>query len=87
MIKVSKKEAQEKQYQRKKKSKVLEKYKQYILSLNSGEAGKFLVKSQKEGYQIRNALKRAADALNIKIKVKKVRSEMFFWILDDSVRK
>lgn len=64
---------------RKRKGKVQQEYGKHIKSLKEGEAGKFRVKDDKEGFAIRNRIKRAGAALGIVVKVKKVGDEIYFW--------
>ena len=61
------------------KSKVLEKYKNYLIGLSSSEAGKLQIKDDKEGFTVRAGLKRAAEAMNMNVKIKKRGDSIVFW--------
>ena len=60
-------------------AKILEEYKGYILAIDKAHAGKFTIENDKEGFAVRNRLKRAAEALNTDITIKKRGNEMYFW--------
>ncbi len=64
---------------RKKRGTVTEEYQKHLLNLKDDEAGKFIIKDEKEGFAIRNRIKRAAESLKIKVKIKKVGREIYFW--------
>ena len=71
LIKVRIEEAQGKRIVRKSKGKVSEQYKRHILALKEGEAGKFNIRDDKEGFAVRRRIERAADALGLKVTVQK----------------
>ncbi len=66
---------------RKMRGTVTEEYEKHLLNLKDAEAGKFIIKDDKEGFAIRNRIKRAAESLKIKVKVRKVGREIYFWKL------
>lgn len=59
--------------------KVLEEYKNYVVSLDPNEAGRFTVANDKEGQMLRTRIKRAAAALGLDVKVRKFHNEILFW--------
>jgi hypothetical protein len=63
----------------KRKAEKLEEYKRYINSLTSEEAGEFGIKDEKEGFAIRAGLKRAAEALDVRVKIQKRGNNLYVW--------
>ncbi len=80
MKKIPIEEAKEKKRVVNRKSDKLEEYKSYLKSLTSSEAGEFRIKDEKEGFALRAGLKRAAEALNLKVKIQKRGDHLQFWI-------
>jgi len=79
-IPIEEAEAKQKQVSSR-RAKVLEKYKDYIISLEDREAGQLRIQKDhdKQGFAIRVGLKRAAQALGVEIKVKKLGDYIYFW--------
>ena len=72
-------EAREMKSSRQRKSPVLDKYKQYILDLKDDEAGRLSIENDRDGFAVRALLKRASEALNVTITIKKVNKQILFW--------
>ena len=72
-------EAKAKQKQTPREARVLEKYKDYINALGENEAGQLKVQDNKEGFAVRAGLKRAAQALDVKVEIRKRGNEIVFW--------
>ena len=64
---------------RRRKSPALDRYKQYILDLKNDEAGRLAIKDDRDGFAVRALLKRASEALDIEITIKKVNKQILFW--------
>ena len=64
----------------KRKADKLEEYKRYIKSLTPTDAGEFRIKDAKEGFAIRAGLKRAAETLNLKVKIQKRGDRLQVWL-------
>lgn len=64
-----------------KKAKVLEKYKDYISSLAANEAGQLKIQKEqdRQGFAIRAGLKRAAQALGVNVRIRKLGDYIYFW--------
>ena len=60
-------------------AKKLEEYKRHINTLEQEEAGKLKIKDNKEGFAVRAGLKRAAQALGVKVEIRKRGNEIVFW--------
>ena len=63
----------------KRKADKLEEYKRYINSLAPEEAGEFMLKDEKEGFALRAGLKRAAEALDMRVKIQKRGNYLYAW--------
>ncbi len=72
-------EAKDMKSSRHRKSPVLDRYKQYILDLKNDEAGRLAIENDRDGFAVRALLKRASEALNIEITIKKVNKQILFW--------
>jgi hypothetical protein len=65
---------------RKKGATVLEDYMRKLRSMKAGgTATKFTVQDDADGYKQRNRIRRAAKAVGVTVKVKKVGKVMYFW--------
>jgi hypothetical protein len=60
-------------------AKKLNEYKGYINALKLEEAGKFKTATKNEYFTLRSGLLRAAQSMDLKLKVKKVGNEIVFW--------
>ena len=72
-------EADEKRKRVVRKAEKLEQYKRYITYLAPNEAGKFKIRDDKEYFAVRANIKRAADDLELKVKIQKRESYIYFW--------
>ena len=72
-------EAKNMKSSRRRKSPVLDRYKQYIIELKDNEAGRLAIDNDRDGFAVRALLKRASESLNIVITVKKVNKQILFW--------
>lgn len=79
LIKIPVEEAKSMKKRVARKAEKLEQYKRHINSLAPNEAGKLKIEDDKEGFAVRAGLKRAAQALDMNIKIKKFGNEIVFW--------
>ena len=78
-MKVSIEEAKDVKKRYIRKAEKLKQYKGYITDLAPTEAGKLKIQNDKEGFAVRANLKRAADALELNVKIQKRENYIYFW--------
>ena len=51
----------------------------YKMDLKNDEAGRLSIENDRDGFAVRALLKRASEALNVTIMIKKVNKQILFW--------
>ena len=70
-------------------AKLVEEYKGYITALSPKEAGRIEIRDDedgKEAFKIRARIKRAGDALRLKVVIRKRGKEIYFWKEEDELK-